>query len=160
MMEEMGQAQMGGQFGQMGQMPMGQMPMGQMPMGQMGQMQMGQMGQMQQMPMGQMQQMPMGQMQQNEVVYPQQGGSIVRGPSTPSFGPVIAVDTDDNAMREDGLGLDFMGGMSRSVRRNPFRMQMGQMGGQMGQMGGQSGAPSGTSSGAPSGQSITVVKLE
>ena len=75
---------------------------------------------------------------------------------------MIAVDTDEHAMREDGLGLDFMGGMSRSVRRNPFRMQMGPMrGGQMGQMGGggQMGQMGGQS-GAPSGQPITVVKLE
>jgi hypothetical protein len=157
---QMGQPQMGGHFGQMGQMPMGQMQMDQMPMDQM--------------PMGQ--QMQMGQMvQQNEVVYPMQpqpqfqpqlqpqmqGGNIVRGPSTPSSGPVIAVDTDEMAMREDGLGIDFMGGMSRSVRRNPFRMQMGPMrGGQMGQMGQQQMGQMGGQSGAPPGQPITVVKLE
>ena len=164
MMEEMGQP--------MEQMPMGQMQIGQPPM-QMGQPQMQMGGQFGQMTMGQqpLQMGQMGQMGQNEVVYPpvpplQQGGNIVHGPSTPSFGPVIAVDTDEHAMREDGLGLDFMGGMSRSVRRNPFRMQMGpmrggQMGGQMGggQMGGQMGQMGGQS-GAPSGQPITVVKLE
>jgi len=178
MMEEMGQPMEQMPMGQQMQMVQPQMQMG--PMGQMGQPQM-QMGQPQmqigqpQIPMGQMGQMgqmTMGQqslqMGQNEVIYPpvqplQQGGNIVRGPSTPSSGPVIAVDTDEMTMREEGLGLDFMGGMSRSVRRNPFRMQMGPMrGGQMGQMGQQQQmvGQMGGQSGAPSGQPITVVKLE
>jgi len=85
------------------------------------------------------------------------GEGPVRGPQVPGGGPVITVRTDAEAMMADGL----MGaGMSRQVRRNPYRSfgGMGQMG-QMGPMGPavQRYTPM---EGGGSGGGITITKLE
>lgn len=53
------------------------------------------------------------------------GEGVVRGPSVPSAGPVIAIRTDEEAFAMDGIMPD-MGGM-RPIRRNPFRSMGGMM---------------------------------
>lgn len=54
------------------------------------------------------------------------GEGIVRGPSVPTAGPVIAIRTDEEAFAMDGI-INEMGGM-RPIRRNPFRTMGGTMG--------------------------------
>jgi hypothetical protein len=51
------------------------------------------------------------------------GEGVVRGPSVPTAGPVIAIRTDEEAFAMDGIMRD-MGGM-RPIRRNPFRSMGG-----------------------------------
>jgi hypothetical protein len=122
---------------------------------------------MQQMP--QMQQMaPMGQMQ-NQVIYPdevqvappplmapasqsmaqqQQGGMIQS--QVPGSAPMIVVQTDQAAMAQLGLGMR----QGRRARRNPYA------GGMMGMGGMEAPMESAMPSYMPSGQSVTVRKLE
>jgi DNA-directed RNA polymerase II subunit RPB2 len=54
------------------------------------------------------------------------GEGLVKGPSVPAAGPVIAIRTDEEAFAMDGIMRD-MGGM-RPIRRNPFRSMGGMMG--------------------------------
>jgi hypothetical protein len=54
------------------------------------------------------------------------GEGLVRGPTIPGMGPLIAVRTDMDAFAREGLGLD---GSTRPIRRNYYR---GNMGGPMG----------------------------
>jgi len=80
----------------------------------------------------------------------------VIGPQVPGVGPVIAVNTGEDAMIAEGLGLGpAMGG--RQVRRNPFRNFAGPMGGQMGPSQ-QRYIP--MEGGSSSGGNITITKLE
>jgi DNA-directed RNA polymerase II subunit RPB2 len=92
------------------------------------------------------------------------GEGIVQGPSVPSQGPVIAISTNESDFIRDGLIPGGGFGMSRPVRRNPYR-SFGGMG--MGPMmpsvqryspmdGGGSGMP------MPSGSNlnVTINKIE
>jgi hypothetical protein len=92
-----------------------------------------------------------------------EGEGIVRGPTIPGMGPLIAVRTDVDAFAREGLGLD---GGTRPIRRNYYR---GNMGGPMGpsvdrytpQGGGQFlSAMNGGADSPGVQQTLTVNKLE
>jgi hypothetical protein len=93
------------------------------------------------------------------------GEGLVKGPSVPAAGPVIAIRTDEEAFAMDGIMRD-MGGM-RPIRRNPFRSMGGMMGPAMPRytpsMGGGAGAnPNGGAGFASVSHSspLRVTKLE
>lgn len=78
------------------------------------------------------------------------GEGLVKGPSVPSTGPVIAIRTDQEAFAMDGI-IGEMGGM-RQIRRNPFRSMGGMMGPAMTRYTPMMGSNNGESNmGAPSG---------
>lgn len=111
---------------------------------------------------------PMQPMAHNQVIYPdevqvappqlmgpaaqsasQQGGMIQS--QVPGAAPMIVVRTDQEAMSQLGLGMP----QGRRARRNPYASMGGMMDSSMG-VPMESAMPSYT----PSGQSVTVRKLE
>ena len=115
---------------------------------------------------------------QNQIIYPTYGGlqipalegtaeGVIGGSAIPGAGPMIAVRTDRDAFESDGIYLE---GGNRPIRRNMYRNQMPQMP-QMQQMGTTMGTPMGAvmerfspmaggQGSPPSGQTVTVNKLE
>jgi hypothetical protein len=115
--------------------------------------------------------MPIQGMQQQPLQAPMMGGMVgglpapnlagdglIRGPSVPGMGPMIAVRTDADAFAQDGLME--MGG-SRAIRRNYYRTPGPAVNRYTPQAGGNFlSALGGGPDGAPITQTVTVTKLE
>ena len=86
-----------------------------------------------------------------------EGDGLVRGPTAPGMGPLIAVRTDHEAFARDGLGLD---GGTRPIRRNYHTPgpAVGRYTPQTG--GGNFLSAMGGSEASPGQQTVTVTKLE